>query len=35
MIALIWSEDDGKGHKPDLIVYDGVCIMLLVNEVKS
>ena len=22
--ALVYPEDDGKGHIPDLIVYDGV-----------
>ena len=32
MDSLIWPEDDGKGHKPDLIVDDGSYFTLLVHE---
>ena len=34
MNALICPEDDGKGCKPDLIVYEGGYIMILINDVK-
>ena len=30
--ALIYQEDDGKGHKPDLIVDDGGDVNLLIHE---
>ena len=32
---LIWPEDDGKGHRPELIVYDGGHMTLLVYEGKK
>ena len=32
MNALIWPKDDGKGHRPDLIVDDGGDMALLVHE---
>ena len=30
--ALIYPEDDGKGHRPDLIVYDGGDITILIHK---
>uniref|UniRef100_A0A6T6GTJ7 Adenosylhomocysteinase n=1 Tax=Craspedostauros australis TaxID=1486917 RepID=A0A6T6GTJ7_9STRA len=33
--ALTWSEDDGKGHGPDLIVDDGGDMTLLIHEGKK
>ena len=30
--ALIWPEDYSKGHRPDLNVYDGGDMTLLVHE---
>ena len=33
--ALIYPEDDGKGHRPDLIVDDGVDMNFLIREVRK
>ena len=33
--ALIKTDDDGKGHRPDLIVDDGGDMTLLINEVNK
>ena len=33
--ALIWTEDDIKGHRPDLIVYDRGDITLIIHEGKK
>ena len=33
--ALIYPEDDGKGHRPDLIVDDGVDMTFLIHEVRK
>ena len=33
--ALIQPEDDGKGHRPDLIFYDGGDMTLLIHEGKK
>ena len=33
--ALIYPEDDGKGHIPDLIVDDGGDMTLLIHEGKK
>ena len=33
--ALIYPEDDGKGHRPDLIVDDGGDMTLLIHEGKK
>ena len=35
MNDLIWPEDDFKGHRPDLIVYDGVDMTLPIHEGKK
>ena len=32
MNALMWPEDYFKGHRPDLIVYDGGDVTLLTHE---
>ena len=33
--SLVWPEDDGKGHRPDLIVDDGGDMTLLIHDGKK
>ena len=35
MNAFIWTEDDSKSQRPDLIVDDGVDMTLLIHEGKK
>ena len=35
MNTLIWPEDNGKGHRPDLIIDDGGDMTLLIHESKK